>query len=130
MGDLFAAGPEVSYQKRIVKLATAKVAVWDVIASCSRPGSLDSDIDMKSVEVNDFEAFFDAHADIRHVFFNGRKAEQTWRRFVLDDVGKQRPDIVYRTLPSTSPAMASLNYEAKLQAWRALAVALALELGQ
>ena len=33
------------------------------------------------------------------------------------------PDIVYQGLPSTSPAMAMLNFEAKLQQWRQVAAA-------
>ncbi len=129
MGDLFAAGPDLPYSQRATNLAAAGVAVWDVIASCVRPGSLDSDINMQSVRVNDFVSFFASQPRIRHVFFNGRKAGETWRRFVLDDIQALRPDMVYTTLPSTSPAMASLDYAAKLKQWRVISDALAQSMG-
>jgi TDG/mug DNA glycosylase family protein len=124
MGDLFGAGPDLHYEQRTAKLAAVDVAVWDVIASCVRPGSLDSNITMQSVRANDFAAFFVGQPAINHVFFNGRKAEETWRRFVMDDISTLRADLDYTTLPSTSPAMASLSYAAKLQQWQVVSAAL------
>jgi TDG/mug DNA glycosylase family protein len=124
MGDLFGAGPDLHYEQRTAMLAAVDVAVWDVIASCVRPGSLDSNITMQSVRANDFAAFFVGQPAINHVFFNGRKAEETWRRFVMDDISALRADLDYTTLPSTSPAMASLSYAAKLQQWQVVSAAL------
>ena len=122
MGELFGAGPEVAYEKRILLLKRAGLAVWDVMASCVREGSLDSDIDEASIVPNDFPAFFDAHPRVKHVFFNGAKAEICFQRYVrphLADRGLQ-----FTRLPSTSPAHASLSIEKKLRAWRAVATAL------
>ncbi len=123
MGALFAAGPELSYPQRAERLAGAGVAVWDVAASCVRPGSLDSSIDMASVTVNDFNGFLTRYPSIQQVFFNGRKAEDLWRRFVLPDLQREWPELEYMTLPSTSPAMASLDFAAKLERWRVVAIA-------
>lgn len=122
MGELFGAGPEVAYEKRILLIKRAGLALWDVMASCVRKGSLDSDIDEASIVPNDFSAFFDAHPQIRHVFFNGAKAENCFRRYVRPDL----PDrgLQFTRLPSTSPAHASLSLQKKLAAWRAVAVAL------
>ena len=120
MGDLYQATVSMPYEQRVSRLSAAGVAVWDVVASCIRPGSLDSAIDMQSVVVNDFAAFFISHPNVSHVYFNGRKAEDIYRRFVLADVGGIRPDLVYTALPSTSPAMATLNYAAKLARWQVL----------
>jgi hypoxanthine-DNA glycosylase len=122
MGELFGAGPTLPYSERSAKLAEAGVAVWDVVASCVRPGSLDSAIDMTTVEVNDFAAFFGDYPLISHVYFNGRKAEEIYRRRVAKNMEALRPDMRYISLPSTSPAMASLDFSAKLERWRALAV--------
>ena len=117
MGELFGAGPELAYEQRVSKICSSGVAVWDVLASCIRSGSLDSAIDMRSAEVNEFIPFITACTDIRHVFFNGRKAEEVFNRRVLTEMNALRPDIHYTCLPSTSPAMATLDFPAKLERW-------------
>jgi TDG/mug DNA glycosylase family protein len=117
MGELFAMASVLPYEQRVNLLADAGVAVWDVLASCTRPGSLDSAIDMRSAAINEFVPFLTAHAGITHVFFNGRKAEEVFKRHVLSQMNALRPDIHYTCLPSTSPAMATLNFEAKLEQW-------------
>ncbi|MFM9980077.1 MAG: DNA-deoxyinosine glycosylase, partial [Burkholderiales bacterium] len=83
MGRLFGAGPELPYAKRVRRLKSCGIAVWDVLESCVRPGSLDADIEEGSIAVNDFAGFFDAHPRIGAVFFNGAKAESAYRRHVL-----------------------------------------------
>ena len=120
MGDLFDAGSNKDYAERVSVLQDCGIAVWDVIAECERAGSLDSAIDMQSVVVNDFSGFLSQHPDLKHVFFNGRTAEKTWQRFVRGTLPDSATALRYRTLPSTSPAMASLNYEAKLEQWTVL----------
>ncbi|HEX7953402.1 MAG TPA: DNA-deoxyinosine glycosylase, partial [Burkholderiales bacterium] len=85
---------------------------------CVRTGSLDADIDEASIVPNDFAAFFEAHVQIRHVFFNGAKAETSFRRYALAQIADR--DLRFTRLPSTSPAHASLSFAQKLQAWRAL----------
>ena len=123
MGELFGAGPEVAYGKRILILKRTGIALWDVMASCVRDGSLDADIDEASIVPNDFHAFFDAHPRVKHVFFNGAKAQHCFHRYVrplLSDHGLR-----FIRLPSTSPAHASLSLPQKLEAWRAVADALA-----
>jgi len=125
MGELFGAGPALPYEERLLLLRRAGLALWDVMASCVREGSLDSDIDEASIVPNDFRAFFDAHARVEHVFFNGAKAEKCFQRYVrphLSDRGLR-----FTRLPSTSPAHASLSLPQKIKAWRALADALAQE---
>jgi TDG/mug DNA glycosylase family protein len=120
MGEMFAAGPELAYAERVAVLTAANVAVWDVVAAARRPGSLDSAIDMASVAVNDFAAFTQNNAGITHVFFNGQKAASIYRQRALSAVAAVAPSLVYTTLPSTSPAMATLDFVGKLDAWRAV----------
>src|SRR5688572_8938550 len=72
----------VPYAKRAAILKRHGIAVWDVLAAAERPGSLDSDIVHASAVANDFDAFFRAHPRIRRVFFNGRKAEEIFRKLV------------------------------------------------
>ena len=115
MGELFGADPSLSYAARARKLGAAGIAVWDVIASCSRPGSLDAHIDRASVTPNDFASFLAIHRSITHVYFNGAAAEQLFMRLALPTVDPCA--LEFRRLPSTSPAHARLNFERKLAAW-------------
>jgi hypoxanthine-DNA glycosylase len=122
MGALFGAGPTISYKKRVLILKRAGLALWDVMASCVREGSLDADIAEASIVPNDFRAFFDAHPRVKHVFFNGAKAESCFHRYVRPHCSDR--GLHFTRLPSTSPAHASLSLPQKLKAWRAVADAL------
>lgn len=104
------------YDDRIVALQSAGIALWDVLRACRRSGSLDSDIEPDSIEVNDFAAFFAAHPRITRVCFNGGTAERYYRRFVPAIL--TRPDLHYTRMPSTSPAHAAMSFAGKAAAWR------------
>ncbi len=84
------------------------IALWDVIASCERNGSLDSAI--RRDEPNDFSAFFAEHPGIRAVLVNGGLAAQKFKPALAEG----RPIV---RLPSTSPAY-TLSYDKKRAAWR------------
>jgi double-stranded uracil-DNA glycosylase len=124
MGELFGAGREIPYKRRVAKLLGHGVAVWDVLKQCEREGSLDSAILRDSEVVNDFARFFERHPKVRAVFFNGSKAESVFLREVRDRLGVLDRQIRYTRLPSTSPAHASLSRTAKLDAWRSIAESL------
>jgi TDG/mug DNA glycosylase family protein len=121
MGELFGAGPDLPYEERTEKLARQGVAVWDVLAACERPGSLDSAIKMQTIEANDFATLLGEQPAISHIFFNGKKAEEIFRKRSLAAVERVRTDVVFTCLPSTSPAMASLNFAQKLDRWKVVA---------
>lgn len=119
MGELFGAGPELTYAVRRERLLAAGVAVWDVLRSCRRAGSLDTAIERDSEEANDFVTFFASHSAVRLVAFNGQKAQTAFRRHVtptLDEATLQR--LVFVRLPSTSPSHAGRSLAVKLEAWR------------
>lgn len=118
MGALALLEPESPYAQRVQALKVARIAVWDVLHSCTRQGSLDANIDRDSQIPNDFQAFFAGHANITHVFFNGSAAEQIYLRNVLPGLYVQQ--IEYLRLPSTSPANASIPFERKLEAWKSI----------
>ncbi|QDT70500.1 Uracil DNA glycosylase superfamily protein [Planctomycetes bacterium MalM25] len=107
------------YDERCERLRAAGFAVWDVLQSCRREGSLDTAIVRETERPNDFRAFFADHAAIERVAFNGQKAETAFRRHTL---GELPDDILARLtlvrLPSTSPAHAGRTLEQKLGAWR------------
>lgn len=114
MKELF--GVQGQYQDRLEQLLEHKIALWDVLLSSVRSGSLDGSIKLDSSRANDFETFFCAHADIRLIAFNGKKAEQLFARFVASNsIGHS----IRRTgLPSTSPAYAAMPFSGKLALWR------------
>ncbi|HET8808354.1 MAG TPA: DNA-deoxyinosine glycosylase [Methylophaga sp.] len=105
--------PDLDYTNRCQALINENIALWDVLRSCRRRGSLDSNIDSSSLEVNDFEAFFRQHPKITKVLFNGGKAAQLFQRHV-----KTTARISMQQLPSTSPAHAAMSFQDKLEKWR------------
>jgi hypoxanthine-DNA glycosylase len=113
MGEVFGAGPALPYLERVALLQSAGVALWDSLQACVRPGSLDASITEEVA--NDFPTFFGTHLNISHVFFNGGKAETTFRRHVLPTLSDDRH--TFHRLPSTSPAHAAMAREAKVKAW-------------
>lgn len=116
MGDLVGAYPDLPYEERLYILKSSGIALWDVLESCVRKTSLDSHI--KEDAANNFESFFLQHPNITHIFFNGAKAEQCFRKHVK--VPPRFSPLQYCRLPSTSPAHAGMPYENKLDAWRAI----------
>ena len=110
--------PQLRYRDRLKALRASNIALWDVIHSCRRVGSLDANIEASTIEPNDFASFFGRHRRIARVFFNGSTAEATYLRHVLPSV--EPLGLRYTRLPSTSPAHAALSFEKKLAAWRAL----------
>jgi len=133
VADLFGI-EESGYEARARAIADAGLAIWDVMRACTRPGSLDADIDKHSIVPNDFAAFYTSHTNIDRVFFNGAKAESVYLRMVLPELvdvkndGKEGakdenpiPNMHYQRLPSTSPAHAAMSLAEKKQAWRTIA---------
>lgn len=112
MGMLYGASPDIAYDERLEILKNNRIALWDVCASASRAGSLDSNI--QAPIPNDFPAFFQTHAQIERICFNGQPAGKLFRRLVRGDI----PQIQSVILPSTSPAHAAMRFEEKLARWR------------
>ncbi|HAC34008.1 MAG TPA: DNA-deoxyinosine glycosylase, partial [Gammaproteobacteria bacterium] len=118
MAQLFGFSTDLDYQDKVASLTAHPIAVWDVIGSCIRPGSLDSSIDGASVEPNELIEFLREHTTIHSVFFNGSRAQQEFRRHVQPGLGSLDRRISMTRLPSTSPAMARLRPADKLEQWR------------
>jgi len=118
MGELFGFDAGLEYEARLERLRESGIALWDVAHQCDRPGSLDSAIKLESVVANDFESFFKMHPHIRSVFFNGRKAEELYRRLVLPVLPEGLRETDLFLLPSTSPANAGMKRSQKLEVWK------------
>lgn len=112
--SLFREEKEESYERRLAFALDHRVALWDVIETCHRTGSLDASI--KGESANNFHDLFLSYPNLRVVAFNGGKAYEVYRRQVGFTI---REGLVYHTLPSTSPAN-TMSYEDKLEKWQAL----------
>ena len=108
-------GAEGSYESRCDRLVEYGIALWDVLAESVRPGSMDADILLETARPNDFTRFFSEHRSIERVCFNGQKAARLFQRSVVLDVADEQK--LFTTLPSTSPAYASMKYDEKLARW-------------
>ena len=99
------------------KIALCKkhhIALFDSAKSLQRDKGNSSDTNLKNIEVNDFETLLQEYPNIELIVFTGKKAEaifnKKYRNLTIEKV----------TLPSTSPAHASMKFEEKLQKYKAV----------
>lgn len=97
---------DVEAKKRL--LIRHKMALWDVAASCIRPGSLDSSI--RDAKPNDIPALIADCPGIERILLNGKTTLALFKRF-FKSVG-----VECVCLPSTSPAY-TIAYDLKKRAW-------------
>ncbi len=124
---------QIDYPERVTQLLSGGIGLWDVLAECERHGSLDSAIKPDSVKINDFVALFKQLPKIKTVAFNGKAAHKLFDRhalpMLLDGSTNDSTNgsihasinvqsIQWVSLPSTSPAMASLSLQQKHDIWR------------
>ncbi len=102
----------MSYEERCQCLSANGYAVWDVLAHCYRPGSLDSNIVRNTEKANDIASLVQRHPNLHRIAFNGKTAQALFRRHVT----LPKPYTLV-SLPSSSPAMASLTLSQKHQRW-------------
>ena len=99
----------LTYRQRLTQARQRGLGLWDIYASCSRIGSLDSAIAQPLF--NDLASLRRRAPGLRVVAHNG--AESARARSQLETLGLELP-----RLPSSSPAHASWSFERKCQAWR------------
>ena len=119
IGGIVGFDPASAYDARVALVRSAGLAIWDVLKSCTRESSLDSDIDRATAVPNDIPGFLMEHPQIRRVCFNGATAEALYMKHVRPRLAAH-PDIQHVRLPSTSPAHASLALTEKVRAWQAI----------
>jgi len=115
----FEATKQWDYNQRLQLACDHGYALWDVLAQCERPGSLDSKILRQSEIANPINVWLEKSPSIARICFNGKTAAALFNRHIqqkLSPTVLERP-LQFFTLPSSSPAMASLNLEQKKMAW-------------
>lgn len=109
---LFCVPSSIPYPERTQHLIACGVALWDVVASCERPGSSDSRI--RKPVPNDIAGFIQAHPSVHLIALNGSTAGRLYHRWC------EVPDMPSVVLPSTSPANAAMPFPEKFRCWEVL----------
>lgn len=102
----------MDYQTRIQTLLDNNFALWDVIKSCKREGSLDSAIENE--KPNNIKALLKKYPNIETIYLNGNKAYSAFKKHFPDYLP------LCRKMPSTSPANARFQLESLLKEWNIL----------
>jgi hypoxanthine-DNA glycosylase len=97
--------PINNQDQKIWLLKRAKIALWDMVASCHRDNSLDSSLE--DIEVNNIAEFLEEHPSIEKIAFTGRLAEK------LYNMNFDYLEIERLYLPSPSSAYAKMSLENK-----------------
>jgi TDG/mug DNA glycosylase family protein len=100
----------LSFEQRYETLLQHQIALWDVIQSAKRSGSLDAAIvDAQANRLSDLLGRF---PNIGHVIFNGQTAAKHGIKLL--------PGYIQQSIaPSSSPAH-TMRFEQKLQQWAAI----------
>jgi hypoxanthine-DNA glycosylase len=135
LGSILGFAVDAAYEDRRAALERAGIALWDVIASCEREGSLDQDI--RSERPNPLAEYLRARPSVARLALNGGKAASAFVSHIAPELRKAdlaigalaewRPPfaperrIAATRLPSTSP-VPSRDYRSaldKLPLWSA-----------
>ena len=104
----------LSYEERLQRLADHRIGLWDVIASASRPGSLDQSI--REAEHNRIGHLLHDFPDLRAIAFNGSTAAAAGRKLI----DHPPANLMLIDLPSSSAAN-TRPFNEKARAWGQLA---------
>lgn len=69
-----------AYADRVALIQQYHLALWDVLQSCERKGSLDAAI--KEEQPNDIQQLLRNYPSIHTVVFSSQKAEQYFRKYI------------------------------------------------
>lgn len=108
--SLYGCSVPVTISEKTDFLNAHKIALWDVIGSCSISKSSDSSI--KDALPNDIPTLI-SETRINRIFLNGKTAYGLYLKF-FSDLSEKIPSVC---LPSTSPANAAWNTEKLTEAW-------------
>ncbi len=103
---------DLDYDRRLQTLMDCRVGLWDSVRSAQRAGSLDTAI--RSAEVADLASLVARLTKLRAVAFNGKASARIGTPQV------EGTGVVCLTLPSSSPAHASMTFTQKAGEWEQL----------
>lgn len=103
----------LTYTDKKALLRKTKIGIWDVAHKANRKGSLDSAI--LGEEPNDLDSFIARHKNLKVIGFNGKKAQT-----LFDKYFDRKSSLRYISLPSSSPANTSIDFNNICNQWRQL----------
>ena len=103
---------DLNYQEKLQILLKSKIALWDVIQSCNRDGSLDSNI--QNELPNDIPELLKQFPNIKIICLNGNKAYTAFKKYFIEILKNYK---CYK-MPSTSPANARYKLDDLYQQWQ------------
>ena len=101
------------YEKRVALLLRHQIALWDVLESCVRAGSADSNI-LQPIP-NQFTPFLQQYPHIKHIVFTSNVAKQLFIKYAGRHEGIQLHQV-----PSPSGANAQMGIAEKIMHWQLL----------
>lgn len=99
----------IDFELRKQLLIDSNISLWDVLASCEREGSLDTNI--RNAVANDILTLLASYPNIKLIVFNGKESHRLFTKTFGSQI--TLPQIV---MPSTSPAN-TMKLERKLENW-------------
>ena len=112
--SIFDSEQGLSYDEKVAFLKRNRIALWDVLETCEREGSLDSAIIQEVA--NDLDSLIKQFPGINHIFFNGKKAGKLFDKLRKNGTLVTMP---CKVLPSTSPAY-TISIESKISEWKVI----------
>lgn len=113
LSEVFGTPAPLTIEAKKAFLRARRIALWDVLSSCSIQGADDASI--RNAKPNPIRLVLE-RAPIRSVYTTGKKAAALYQRLCYPDTG-----IRAYSLPSTSPAnRARYTYEQLVDEYRAL----------
>jgi double-stranded uracil-DNA glycosylase len=119
MGELFSIEWSDNYVQRVEQIKQLPVIIWDVLKSCRREGSLDSNIHSDQLRANAIPQLLLENPAVALIAFNGATSEKMFKQHVSSQISNPERYTLLR-LPSTSPAHASKSFEQKMTEWSAI----------
>jgi len=102
-----------SYTEKMILIRERGIGLWDVLQSCERKSSLDSDITKE--QANDIQGLIQEYSTIKTIAFSSQKARQYFTKYIGEIEG-----VSLLTLPSPSGANARMTFKEKAEHWQEL----------
>lgn len=118
IGNILGLQVPTTYPEKISVLKSHGIALWDVLHSAERQGSLD--INIKDEEFNDIAGLLARHPSISVIALNGGKAAASFSKYLKSNPSIRSTRIVYCTSTSSMSICAGWNLERLTEQWKAI----------
>ena len=107
-----------NYLEKVKYLTRHNMALWDVLHSAEREGSLDANI--QNEEFNDLEGFLSENPSIEIIATNGGKAEKSLKKYLRSHRSLRSKRILFCKSTSAMSLCSGWNLERLIEQWRGI----------